>query len=238
LRPHLRPAASLLTPFKRRLVRAKNSRRLSDFSDRHLTRALDASLRRLGTDYIDLYQLHHPDTETLRNFAYQDTLGRFKREGKIRFIGASCDSVEDAVVALANPELDALQLRINLLDQKAIAVLLPQTQSRQVAVIARQPLAMGLLTDASTETKAERLESGKPLYQQRLKRAQALRFLTSDSRTMAQSALRYLLQLSGITLVLTGMSSRHHLDENLGAVDAPDLSEQEMARVQSIVCGE
>ena len=235
LRPWLRPAASLLAPFKTKLLRAKNAQRQTDFSDRHLTQALHASLRRLGTDYVDLYQLHHPDTETLRRHEYQQTLGRFKREGKIRFIGASCDSVEDALVALSNPELDALQVKISMLDQQAVSVLLPEAGGRGVAVIARQPLGRGVLTDARTGTKAERLARDTAEHGRRLLHASALRFLVNDKRTMAQSAIRYLLQLPGISVVLTGMSSPDHLRENLGALDAPELTEREMARIQSVV---
>lgn len=235
LRPFLRPAATLLKPHKRNLMRAKNSQRETDFSAGHLTKALHASLDRLGTDYVDLYQLHHPDTETLRRQEYRQTLGRLKREGKIRFIGVSCDCVEDALIALSNPELDAIQVKISLLDPQAISALLPQSRRRGIAVIARQPLARGVLTDARSETKAERLESGTTAYEQRLARARALRFLANDNRTLAQAAIRYLLQLPGISLVLTGMSSREHLEENLGALEAPALTEQEMARVRSIV---
>jgi aryl-alcohol dehydrogenase-like predicted oxidoreductase len=232
LRPSLRPAASLLKPIKRRLLRAKNSQRRTDFSDGHLTDALHASLARLETDYVDLYQLHHPDSDTLRRYDYQATLGRLKREGKIRFIGVSCDSVEDALLALSNPELDAIQLKISMLDQGAISAFVPESNRRGVAVIARQPLGRGLLTDARSETKAERLESGKVGYDQRIAHARALRFLVNDRRTMAQAAIRYLLQVPGISLVLTGMSNLDHLQENLGALNAPELSEQEMGRVQ------
>jgi aryl-alcohol dehydrogenase-like predicted oxidoreductase len=237
LRPLLRPVAPLLKPFKKRLLRAKNSQRQTDFSDRHLTDALHASLARLGTDYVDLYQLHHPHREVLRRCEYQQTLGRLKREGKIRFIGVSCDSVEDALVALSNPELDAIQLRISMLDQRAISALLPESNRRGVIVIARQPLGRGLLTDARSETKAERLESGNAGYDERLAHAKALRFLATDSRTMAQSAIRYLLQVPGISLVLIGMSSLDHLQEDLGALDAPELNAREIARVESIICG-
>jgi aryl-alcohol dehydrogenase-like predicted oxidoreductase len=235
LRPLLRPAATLLKPYKRRLLRAKNSQRQTDFSAEHLTEALHASLDRLATDHIDLYQLHHPDTETLRRQEYQATLGRLKQEGKIRFIGVSCDCVEDAMIALSNPELDAIQVKISLLDLQAVSALLPQTNRRGIAVIARQPLGRGLLTDARSETKAERLESGDIGYEQRLARARSLRFLVNDNRTMAQSAIRYLLQLPGISTVLTGMSRRDHLQENLGALDAPALTEQEMTRARSII---
>jgi aryl-alcohol dehydrogenase-like predicted oxidoreductase len=217
------------------LLRAKNSQRQTDFSAEHLTEALHASLDRLATDHIDLYQLHHPDTETLRRQEYQETLGRLKQEGKIRFIGVSCDCVEDAMIALSNPELDAIQVKISLLDLQAVSALLPQTNRRGIAVIARQPLGRGLLTDARSETKAERLESGDIGYEQRLARARSLRFLVNDNRTMAQSAIRYLLQLPGISTVLTGMSRRDHLQENLSALDAPALTEQEMTRARSII---
>ena len=238
LRPYLRPVGSLLAGFRSPLVRAKNSQRRTDFSDRHLTRALHASLQRLGTDYIDLYQLHHPDTETLRRFDYQETLGRFKREGKIRFIGVSCDSVSDALVALGNSELDAVQLQISLLEPEALDELVPQALRRGVAVLARQPLAMGLLTDAEpAQTKAERLKHKEPAYAQRLARSRALRFLAVPGRTLAQAAVRYVLQVPGITTVLTGISSVAHLDENLGAVDAPELGEPELARIREIVGG-
>lgn len=237
LRPLLRPAASLLKPFKQRLLRAKNAQRRTDFSDGYLRTALHASLKRLGTDYVDLYQLHHPDTETLRSFGYQQSLDRLKREGKIRFIGVSCDSVEDALIALSNPELDAIQLRISMLDQDAMTRLIPESDRQGVAVIARQPLGRGILTDARSETKAERLESRKPGYEQRVAHARALRFLVNERRTMAQAAIRYLLQVRGIALVLTGMSSLDHLQENLGALAAPELSRQEMARVGSIIRG-
>ena len=111
-----------------------------DHSAAQLTRALEASLKRLRTDYIDVYQLYNPSTETLRDGDVFRTLETLKRSGKIRYAGVSCVTVDDALRCVQQPSVSSVQVTINLLDREAVPELLPRARAAGVAVIARVPL--------------------------------------------------------------------------------------------------
>jgi len=116
-----------------------------DHSLEHMNEAIENSLRALGTDYIDLYQLHGPKPE----YSIEDTMGRLlrlKEQGKIRYIGVSNFSAEQHAEALQYGHLDSSQPMYSMLVRTAEETVLPFCQANGIGVIVHSPLAKGLLT--------------------------------------------------------------------------------------------
>ena len=222
------PVRALLGPIAPSLNRIKYAHKYGNFSPRRITESVHGSLKRLGTDYIDLYQLHNPPPDGLAHDDLCEPLEQLKRQGKIREYGISCKETSAAPLALRH-SIASVQVIFNLLDQEALTQCLPLAGERNVAVIARLPFAQGLLTDAR-ETKADRIATDSAKVAPRRERAARFRFLATDQRTMAQAALRFVLQTPGVSVALAGMSTRGHLQENLGALSAQPLSGEELVR--------
>jgi aryl-alcohol dehydrogenase-like predicted oxidoreductase len=117
-----------------------------NFAPDYLVRACEQSLSRLGTDYLDLFQLHSPPADVLERGDFLEPLERLKRQGKIRAYGVSCEHMADAQICFRYPGVAALQLRLSLLDRSPYDEILAQAQANGVAVIARECFAGGLLT--------------------------------------------------------------------------------------------
>lgn len=227
--PLLGPVRPLLQPMKASLHRASAQRQ--DFSPGHLRRALEGSLRRLKTDYLDLYLLHNPPAEVLQRGEVFEWLERFKREGRIRWYGVSAYTAEEALLALRQPGVAAVEVAFNLLQPEAAASVLPRAARQGVGVIARVPLARGLLTDrGETLTGPGRLDAAR-LARMR-ERRRALAFLTAEGRrTMIHAALQFVLQHPEIATAIPGTRSVRHLEDNLRALSSPPLTPGELARI-------
>ena len=146
LLPVIRPLRPFIQALKGPLRRKAAHR--CDFSVAHLTQALEASLERLQTDYIDLYQLHSPPREVLERGEVFEALDRWKSAGKIRCYGVSARTLDDGLFCLDHARVDALQVSFNLLEREAGDVLLPRARAAGVGIVARVPFGRGLLTDA------------------------------------------------------------------------------------------
>jgi aryl-alcohol dehydrogenase-like predicted oxidoreductase len=234
LRPALTAVGRLLRPYRRRLLDFKRQRRRLSFAPKDLTASVHASLRRLRTDYIDLYQLHHwtPSSGELGELCA--CLDQLRTAGKIRHYGVSCDSPDDALVALRHEGIASIQLPLSLLDRQAISTVLPATKARGVGFIGRTPLARGLLADDLQDAPAEWLTPDKQVLEARRRRAAALDFLVRPDRTLAQAALRFAVQQDGVATVIVGMRTREHLRSNLASLQAPPLSEAELRRLSGL----
>lgn len=211
--------ARWLKPLAQRVVRRWKSGRIAaiavrngfqrqNFTPAHIRAAVEGSLRRLRTEYLDVFLLHCPPTEVIADGTALETLVRLKDLGLVRYYGVSCAYTTEALACLRYPGLSVLQIPVNLLEMEVITKVLPLAIERKTAIVAREPFAQGaLLTD------------------QRL-----FDCLRKDSgRTPAQTALRFAMQLRGVDVVLPGMTSRAHLEENTGALSAPPLTSEEIA---------
>jgi aryl-alcohol dehydrogenase-like predicted oxidoreductase len=234
LKPVLRPWIRSLGPLRRFAAKARSSQMSQEFSAGYIRDAIEVSLRRLQTDRIDLYQLHNPPRDMLRTGEIFSMLDRLRSEGKIRYYGVSCRAVEDAVITLQQPGVSAVQVKINLLEREAITGLLPLCKGRNVAVIARQPLAKGLLTQSQGEIDPQVALVHAERLKEKMRAAAEFRFLANGARSMAQAALQFILRHDGVSVVLPGTSSAEHLRENLGALTAPPLTDKEMSRINAV----
>ncbi len=234
LKPVLRPFIQSLRPLRQFAAKARASQMSQDFSAAYIRDAVEASLHRLQTDRIDLYQLHSPPSDILKSGEVFSVLDQLRSEGKIRYYGVSCLTVEDAVISLEHPGVSSVQVAINLLEREAITKLLPVCKERKVAVIARQPFASGFLVQSQAEINSHAALVDQESIAKKTRAAAEFRFLANGSRSMAQAAIQFILRQDGVSVVLPGTSSIEHLRENLGALTAPPLTNSEMSVIRSV----
>lgn len=234
-RPVLRPFRAVLGGARRSIKLAHARRKHYDYSPEHLVRAVEGSLKRLGTDYIDLYQLYNPTVRDLTEFEASETLDRLKAAGKIRHYGVTAYGLEDAYAALQHPSIESIQLSISLVDQSACGDFLTAARERGVAVIAASPLGEGLLTNTVGITKADE-SSHHTSTQLQLRRARAaacMKWVRPD-RTLAQTALRFALALEGVSVALPSAVTIEQLDEDIRALETPMLTSDELAEMRQL----
>ena len=212
-----------------------------DFSRGHLEKALDASLGRLGTDYVDLYQLHSP---TLDDVAVNDclaTLEAFKASGRIRAYGISVRSPMDGKTAVERFGFTSVQVNFNLIDQRADACgLFASALATGAGLICRTPLCFGFLSgklDADASFDAGDHRANWPPDQLRCWADAPSLFagLTRETgRSYVQLALQFCLAQDAITTVIPGMMTEAELEEDLGCLELPPLTDDELAAIRSI----
>ncbi|GGV14423.1 aldo/keto reductase [Streptomyces griseoflavus] len=222
----------------------------TDDSPEHLRRALTASLRRLGTDRVDLYQLHLADADPERAARLRDTCEDLVAQGLIRAYAWSTDDPERAAVFAEGPHCAAVQHALNVLDDAP--AMLRLCEEADLASVNRSPLAMGLLTGkhagraplqegdirARPPVWLRGFGAGTGADPEWLARVEALReVLTSDGRTLAQGALAWLWARSPRTVPIPGFRSVAQAEENAGALEKGPLDEEQMAEVGRVLAG-
>ncbi len=220
----------------------------SDSSPAGIRAACEDSLRRLETDYIDLYQFHDNGFPAEKAGPVRETLEALVREGKIRAYGWSTDFPDRAEVFAQGPKCASIQLELNVLDDNPAVVAL--CEKHNLAAINRGPLAMGLLTGKYTaeskpsidDVRGEKaptwmkyFKDGKP-NPDGLARVQAAReILTSGGRTLAQGALAWLWARSPQTLPIPGFRTVAQVEDNCGALERGPLSAEQFREIESIL---
>ncbi|MFD9132391.1 aldo/keto reductase [Streptomyces bottropensis] len=219
-----------------------------DDTPAHARRALTASLDRLGTDHVDLYQLHLSDADPERAARLRDTCEEFVREGLIRAYAWSTDDPDRAAVFAEGPHCAAVQHRLNVLQDAP--ELLALCEESGLASINRSPLAMGLLTGKHTPGRTLAvgdIRSTPPEWlpgftadggadPQWVGRVEALReILTSGGRTLAQGALAWIWARSPRTVPIPGFRSVSQAEENAGALAEGPLTAEQMAEIDLVL---
>lgn len=212
IKPLVRPVLNALGIRRGKGIAGVAGALAQDFSPDYLRRALDESLRRLGTDHVDLYQLHGPPVGFLESAACDDALAALldlKRAGKIRAVGVGTESVEQARAALRHDGIDCLQLGFGLLDLEPLDGVLDDAAARGIGVIARGCYGGGLLKESlgEAELRAETPKAEHILALRSLCRARG--------RSVLEAALQFSLATPGVATTLLGMRTREHVAENL-----------------------
>jgi aryl-alcohol dehydrogenase-like predicted oxidoreductase len=220
----------------------------ADDSPGYARRALTASLRRLGTDRIDLYQLHIADADPARAAVLRDLCEEFVREGLIRAYAWSTDDPVRAAVFARGEHCTAVQHRLNVLQDAP--EMLALCEASGLASIARSPLAMGLLSGrrrAGQSLEPGDIRSRPPAWlpgfregagadPEWLSRVEALReVLTSGGRTLAQGALAWIWARSPRTVPIPGFRTVAQAEENAGALAKGPLSAAQAAEADRIL---
>ncbi|GAB2750199.1 aldo/keto reductase [Streptomyces bullii] len=220
----------------------------SDDSPAYVRRALTASLRRLDTEYVDLYQFHLADADPVRAAELRDVCEELVREGLIRTYAWSTDDPGRAAVFAEGPHCAAVQHSLNVLQDAPDMLRL--CEEAGLASVNRSPLAMGLLTGKHADGRAPEagdIRSRPPAWLQGfgdgsgadrewLHRVEALRdVLTSDGRTLAQGALAWVWARSPRTVPIPGFRSVAQAEQNAGAREKGPLSAGQMDEVKRIL---
>jgi aryl-alcohol dehydrogenase-like predicted oxidoreductase len=195
---------------------------------------VEASLTHLQTDYVDLYQLYNPTRPVLEAGDFIGTLESLKSQGKIRYYGVSCRTHEDALLCLKYPGISSVQLPVSMVEQDAIGSVIPRLAENGIAVIAREPLGQGLLTATRGRTLAEEGARSLAEINDRKRRSVQFGVFAAPQRTMAQAAMQFALQVPGVSTVIPGIARLEQLEENLGALSAPQLTREEYMRARSL----
>ena len=212
LKPLMRPIVGALRLSRRHLPGAVRGALSQDFSPEHLRKALEGSLRRLRTDRIDLFQLHSPPIEVVEPALWVETMEAFKREGKIRYYGVSCDAAKATIAALGHDGLSSIQVPLSLLEREALPAL-PIAKAKGVGVIVRESLANGLLVkDLTLEQVREYCESDGEAAAKAARLQRYRERAAAAGLTRTQLALSYVSSLDGVSVTLVGVSRFDQLE--------------------------
>ena len=214
-----------------------------DTTPEHIRRDCESSLRRLNTDYIDIYQLHVKDVDKSHALIVRETLEELAAEGKIRFYGWSTDDAERSTIFAQGTHCTAIQQQFNIFEGNAQT--LAVCEQFDLASINRGPLGMGLLTGKFTvETKfpEDDVRTRRPALQEerkiRLAKLEKIRgVLTADGRTLAQGALGWLWARSERTIPIPGFKTIAQIEENIGALQFGPLTEAQMDQIATLLDG-
>jgi aryl-alcohol dehydrogenase-like predicted oxidoreductase len=220
----------------------------SDTSPKGIRQACEDSLRRLNTDYIDLYQFHDNGYPADQATPIRETLEELAKEGKIRSYGWSTDFPERAHVFAQGPKCSAVQLQLNVLDDNPGMIALCEKEN--LAALNRGPLAMGLLTDKYTteikiavdDVRGEKspewmkyFKEGKPDPDWSSQRDAIREILTSKGRSIAQGALAWNWARSEKTLPIPGFRTIAQVQENAGAMQFGPLTTGQMNEINKLL---
>jgi aryl-alcohol dehydrogenase-like predicted oxidoreductase len=222
VKPVLRPLVQALRVRRRPTKVLSGAALTQDFSPAHLAAAVEASLRRLGTDHIDVYQLHSPPLSVLGRDDVFDVLTGLRAQGKLRYFGVAADRVEPGLAQAIERGMHSLQLPVSLLDQSGLGEVVPHATRTGAGVIARSCYAAGLLNEALS---VEHLREASPDWQAIVDLREQARHL---GRPLLDMALQFNLAQPDIAVTILGMRSLEHLEQNLRRYDSPPLTSEEV----------
>jgi len=223
----------------------------SGYNRENLTAFVERSLRNLETDALDLVQLHCPPTEVYYMPEVFGVLDDLVEQGKLRYYGVSVEKVEEALKAIEYPNVQSVQIIFNIFRQRPIELFFPEAQRRKVGILARVPLASGLLTgkmrpDTRFDTDdhrsfnrhGESFDRGETFsgvdYETGLAAVEELRRLVPQGMTMAQFALRWILMFDAVSTTIPGAKRPDQVEDNVRASETPLLPADTMQKAVDI----
>lgn len=210
------------------------------FTPEYIRFALEKSLLRLKTDYIDVYQLHNPPLRLVSRESTYEVLRSLKQEGKIRAWGISIFDPTEGLTALKVAQPDSLQVAYNIFHSRAADILFPPAYDAGCAIIAREPLANGFLTGKYGDS--WRFEPGdirhtwrQDYIRARVAAQRKLVFLSkAGSRTLAQASLKYVLTHAAVSAVIPGIKTPEQAEENMLSSDMAPLTAEELSKLREL----
>lgn len=241
---------------QRPMVATKAGRRLSPhvadgYNKANLEGFIDRSLKNLGVERLDLVQLHCPPTDVYYRPEVFQALEGIKAAGKIANYGVSVEKVEEALKAIEYPGVVSVQIIYNIFRQRPAQLFFKEAARRNVAVIARVPLASGLLSGKITRDTAFAADdhrnfnrngdafdvgetfAGVP-FETGLQAVEEIRALVPASQTMAAFALRWILMSEAVSVVIPGARNAGQAEANARAADLPAIPENVMEATREI----
>ncbi|MBZ0282779.1 MAG: aldo/keto reductase [Anaerolineae bacterium] len=238
------------------IVATKAGRRLPSqivegYTPENLNSWVDRSLQNLETDCLDLVQLHCPPTALYYHPEVFETLDNLVRAGKIRHYGVSVERVEEALKAIEYPNVQTVQIIFNMFRHRPVELFFQEAKRRKVGILARVPLASGLLTGKMTAQSSfaaddhrnfnrhgESFDMGETFsgvdYETGLKAVEEIKALVPEGASMTQFALRWILMFDAVTCAIPGGKRPDQVEENMRAADLPALTDLQMAKIREI----
>ena len=207
------------------VIRAEGTLK-KDFSKKHIFHAVDGSLKRLRTDYIDLYQMHNPTLDDLRREEIQEAMEMLQDAGKIRFWGVSITTPEEGVEVVNRGWGHALQVLYNVINQAPASELFSLAKQKGYGIIARVPLASGLLTGKfrsdSVFTKEDVRQNF--LTPKRLEEAiprvdEAKSIIGGAAKSLSAGALQFVLANDAVSTTIPGAKNVRQIETNVAAAE-------------------
>ncbi|MDQ0226645.1 aldo/keto reductase [Metabacillus niabensis] len=231
-----------------KFCRAGDIRDPKTYSEEAVTAYCEASLKRLQRETIDLYQIHCPPMEILQSGQVFAVLDKLQQQGKIRHYGVSVETIDEGLFCIEQPNVKALQVIFNIFRQKAITELLPQAKEKGVGILARVPLASGLLTGKFTKQatfeaddhrnfnqNGEHFNVGETFagieFSKGVELSEQLSWIAEGRENMTRAALRWILDHEEITTVIPGFKTVKQVEDNLQATAVPAFSKDERKRL-------
>ena len=237
-------------------VATKIGRRLNPhvaagYTRENLTPFVERCLQNLEVEALDLVQLHCPPPEVYESDEVFGVLDDLVAAGKIRYYGVSVETVAEALRATEHSHVQSVQLIFNMFRHKPAEQFFAAARERQIGIIARVPLASGLLTGKlrrdshfdrndhrAFNRQGESFDRGETFsgvdYETGLQAVEELRALVPPGMTMAQFALRWILMFPEVSCAIPGAKNPSQAEDNVAAADAPPLSENTMQRIQAL----
>jgi aryl-alcohol dehydrogenase-like predicted oxidoreductase len=237
-------------------VATKAGRRLDphvagSYRRENLNAFVERSLENLNTDAIDLLQLHCPPTEVFYMPETFGVLDDLVKAGKLRYYGVSVEKVEEALKAIEYPNVQTVQIIFNIFRQRPVDLFFTEAMRRNVGILARVPLASGLLTGKLTGRSSfeaddhrafnrhgEAFDRGETFagvdYETGLQAVEELRALIPGGWSMSQFALRWILMFDAVTCTIPGAKNPTQAEDNVKAADMPALDDVTMDKIRTI----
>jgi aryl-alcohol dehydrogenase-like predicted oxidoreductase len=221
------------------------------YSRKNLTAFIERSLKNLDTDALDLLQLHCPPIGVYYMPEVFGILDDLTKAGKLRHYGVSVEKVEEALKAIEFPGVQTVQIIFNIFRQRPAALLFPEAQKRRVGILARVPLASGMLSGKITRDSkfakddhrafnrhGEAFDRGETFsgvdFETGLRTVEELKAFVPKGATMAQLALRWILESPAVTCAIPGAKRPAQVAENIAASDLPLLSADTIKKIRTI----
>jgi len=212
------------------------------FTSDYIDDVLHGSLKRLQTDWIDLYQLHNPDVEVIERGEVWELLEKRKKEGKIRHYGVSINTMAEGIAAAKGGRAETIQVEYSLLQQEPAQEIFPLAQAANVGIIARLPLKRGILTGKLTQADEQRFQGEDvrarsfkgEAFAKELAKADKLRFLVHGPvKTLGQAALAFCVAHPAVTIAIPGARNAQQMRENAAAGDVT-LQPEDVAKIAEL----
>ncbi|HUA67564.1 MAG TPA: aldo/keto reductase [Candidatus Saccharimonadales bacterium] len=221
------------------------------YNRENLTMWIERSLRNLDTDTIDLLQLHCPHPEVYYRPEVFGILDDLVKAGKLRYYGVSVEKVEEALKAIEFPNVQSVQIIFNIFRQRPADLFFVEAQKRKVGILARVPLASGMLSGRLTRDSkfekddhrnfnrhGEAFDRGETFsgvdFETGLRVVEELKSLVPSNATLAQLALRWILMYPAVTCAIPGAKRPAQAQENIGAAALPPLSSDAMGKIRAL----
>ena len=220
------------------------------YNRKNMTAFVENSLRNLGVEVIDLMQLHCPPIEVYNPEVF-GILDDLVKQGKIRHYGVSVERIVEAEKAIEYPDVQSVMIIFNIFRQRPAEGFFEEAKRRGVGIIARVPLASGMLTGKMTPAttfsrddhrtfnrQGQAFDRGETFsgvdFETGLKAVEELRPLVPPNATMAQMALRWILMFDAVTCTIPGAKRPAQAEDNIRAADLPPLSDSTMEKIRAI----